>query len=230
MTQFSQPEIIAHRGLHETAHENTMASFDLAASAGAAAIELDVHSTADGVIVVHHDFEIAASGSLLAISNSTYQQAKDAAAANSFELPVLSDVLNRFSGLLKVYIEVKAPAIELAVARVVRSSQCELAVHSFDHRVVKAIRDFVPGLQTGVLTVGRPVDPVSLMRAADATDYWPQADFVDRELVDYVHASGGRIVVWTANRPEQWDRLTRLGVDGICTDRPDHLRDWLKSK
>lgn len=230
MTQIIMPEIIAHRGLHESARENTMAAFEAALSGGSAAIELDVHATADGVIVVHHDFDISAAGKRIMLAESSHEQVRAAAAANGFEVPVLSDVLTRFSGILKVYIEVKASGIELEVARVVRESDCELAVHSFDHRIVRTIRDFVPGLQTGVLTVSRPIDPVAVMHAANSADYWPQVDFVDEDLIDQIHEAGGRVIVWTANRPDQWDRLTRLGVDGICSDRPDTLHDWLASK
>ncbi len=226
MNRPAQPEIIAHRGLHDIARENTLDAFDRASTAGASAVELDVHSSADGVIVVHHDFDIAAPAGRLSIADSSLEQLRVAAAANSFELPTLSEVLNRFSGTLKVYVEVKAPGIELPVARIVRESSCALAVHSFDHRIVQTVRDYAPGLETGVLIVSRPIDPAAVMRAANAIDYWPQFDFVDQELVDHIHEAGGRVVAWTANSPEQWKRLTKLGVDGICTDHPDALRDW----
>lgn len=224
-----RPEIIAHRGLHEVARENTVDAFERAASVGASAIELDVHATSEGVVVVHHNFDIQSGNVPLPLKTATYEQARSAAIAQGFDLPKLTDVLNQFAGRLKVYIEVKAAGIELDVARIIRESECELAVHSFDHRIVKTIRDFVPGVQTGVLTVGRPVDPVSIIRAASATDYWPQVDFVDQDLVDSIHESRGRLIVWTANRPDQWERLTSFGVDGICTDRPDNLSEWQQS-
>src|SRR5687767_7507148 len=50
-----RPEVIAHRGLPRMARENTLSSFALAIDAGADAIELDVHATREGVVVVHHD-------------------------------------------------------------------------------------------------------------------------------------------------------------------------------
>lgn len=227
--EMKQPEIIAHRGLHVDAHENTLAAFEAALEAGADGIELDVHGTSDGMIVVHHDAAIPSRRGETAheLATASLQNSRKTATEAGFELPLLVDVLDLCRGRAKVYIEVKAPGIELMVARLIRTESCELALHSFDHRVVKRIRDFVPGLETGILTVGRPVEPARLLQDAFATDYWPQADFVDEDLVSAVHEVGGRVVVWTANAPDQWARLTTLGVDGICTDRPDLLRSTL---
>jgi glycerophosphoryl diester phosphodiesterase len=217
----SRTEIIAHRGLHVVARENTFESFELAVTAGADAIELDVHATRDGKIVVHHDPEIPVGSDRIAIDSTDLAGLTAAAAKSGFDLPVLGEVLERMAGRAKVYIEVKALGIELLVARVVRESACEIAVHSFDHRVVRKIRDFVPGIQTGILTVSRPVAPASMMAAAGATDYWPHLDFVDQELVDEIHDGGGRVIVWTPNTNVDWVRLAGLNVDGLCTDRCD---------
>jgi glycerophosphoryl diester phosphodiesterase len=220
-------EVIAHRGLHLEHRENTIEAFEAAVAAGADAIELDVHASRDGDLLVHHDPSIpSAAGSPVSIAEGSTADLRSAARALNFTIPTLDEVLQRFAGRAKVYIEVKAQDIELLVSRAVRTSQAEIAVHSFDHRIVRKIRDFVPGIQTGVLTVGRPVRPAHLLADAIATDYWPQTDFVDADLVSDVHAAGGRVVVWTANRPGEWERLARLNVDAICTDRPDQLREW----
>lgn len=223
-------EVIAHRGLHAEHRENTLGAFEAAIAAGADAIELDVHASADGDVLVHHDSGIPSSGDgPLSISANTTANLNAAANELKFELPTLSQVLERFSGRAKIYIEVKAPDIELMVARVVRTSTADVAVHSFDHRIVKKVRDFVPGVQTGVLTVSRPIHPQHLLRDADASDYWPQIDFVDRDLVRLVHDFGGRVIVWTANLAADWERLISMNVDGLCTDHPDELRQWMGS-
>lgn len=221
-------EVIAHRGLHARARENTLAAFEEAISAGADALELDVHASSDGIVVVHHDAAIGmADGKTVSIAELPADGVREAARNAKFEISTLDEVLNAVAGRAKLYIEVKAPGIELIVARIVRASEFPLAVHSFDHRIVKTIRGFVPGIQTGVLTVSRPMNPANILFDAAANDYWPQVDFVDGDLVAEVHDAGGRVIVWTANRPDQWERLARLNVDGICTDRPDQLRAWL---
>jgi glycerophosphoryl diester phosphodiesterase len=221
-------EVIAHRGLHTAARENTLSAFELAIAAGADAIELDVHATRDDTIVVHHDPGIALEGEEpVSIALHSTAEVRAAASRAGFELPTLDEVFEAVAGRAKIYIEVKALDIELLVSRVLRKTDQRVAVHSFDHRVVRRIRDFVPGIQTGALTVSRPVNPVRLLRDASASDYWPQADFVDSELVSDIHEAGGRVIAWTANRPEQWEHLLKMRVDGICTDRPDDLRKWL---
>ncbi|MGL4256352.1 MAG: glycerophosphodiester phosphodiesterase [Microbacterium sp.] len=46
------------------------------------------------------------------------------------------------------------------------------------------------------------------------------------EVVDEIHAAGGRVVVYTLNDDTQWDAVTALGVDGIVTDDPRLLSEW----
>lgn len=223
-----QIEVIAHRGLHDTATENTLAAFEAAVSAGADSFELDVHAAADGTVVVHHDASVGAK-TAVNIAEVSAAEVLKAGQDAGLQIPTLEVVLKQFAGMAKVYIEVKAPNMELLVARLIRESSCEVAVHAFDHRVVKELRDFVPGVQTGVLTVSRPVDPAAVLRSAHANDYWPQIDFVDEVLVQDIHAAGGRVIAWTANTPEQWQRCMGAGVDGICTDRPDLLKKWIEA-
>lgn len=224
-----QTEIIAHRGLHQSARENTLEAFEAAVSAGADAIELDVHASADGVVLVHHDAAVMGK-TPVNIAESSAAEILAAGRDAKLEIPSLEAVLKQFAGRAKVYVEVKAPNVELIVARVIRDSPCEVAVHAFDHRVVKTLRDFVPGVQTGVLTVSRPVDPVSILRSANANDYWPQIDFVDDALVEEIQGAGGRVIVWTANSPQQWKRCLTAQVDGICTDKPDLLKEWMETQ
>lgn len=221
----ARTEVIAHRGLHTRYRENTLDAFEGAVAAGADAVELDVHASVDGGVIVHHDQAIAhADGQSFVIAQTpTVELLK-------LGVPTLGQVLDRFVGRAKIYIEVKAPGIELLVARVVRESEAEAAIHSFDHRIVRKIRDLVPGIQTGILTVGRPINPTRLLADAAANDYWPQSDFVDADLVAEVHQAGGRVIVWTANKESEWVRLIEMNVDAICTDRPDLLQAWVEGQ
>ncbi|HKY98301.1 MAG TPA: glycerophosphodiester phosphodiesterase [Gemmatimonadaceae bacterium] len=100
------------------------------------------------------------------------------------------------------------------------------SVHSFDHRIVKRMLEILPSVRTGILQVAYPIDSRAAMRDAGATDLWQHADFVDARLVADVHASGGQLIVWTANTATTWERLAALGVDGICTDNVDAYLDW----
>jgi glycerophosphoryl diester phosphodiesterase len=75
-----------------------------------------------------------------------------------------------------------------------------------------------PGIARGVLEVSRHVDAASSLRTVGARDLWQLIEFIDEELVQQVHAAGGRVVAWTANDAADVERLAALGVDGFCGD------------
>lgn len=212
MTRFV--EIIAHRGANREAPENTMAAFQRALALGVQGIELDVQLTRDGVPVVHHDPRLRdGSDDLIGSLDMTDVRRRIGA-------PDLSEVLDLVNEQCTVYVEIKAAGAVEAVARLLRDRQDWCVAHSFDHRAVLRARSLDPRLSTGILLVSYLVDIAGAMRAADARDVWQQADFIDRELTDRVHAAGGRVVAWTVNDPQRARTLTALGVDAICTDDP----------
>ena len=224
------PEAISHRGLRANAPENTIPAFLDALTAGAEAIELDVHASADGTVFVHHDFHfLDADGVRRDFRETDSREIASAKIDGNVAIPSLDAVLEAIGIRARVYIEVKARGIESDVVRCLRRhfvDRDNYAVHAFDHRVVKRVLSLMPSARTGILQVAYPIDTSAAMRAAGASDLWQQADFIDSTLVADVHAYGGRIVAWTANDPTQWQTLSELGVDGICTDRVDAYVQW----
>jgi glycerophosphoryl diester phosphodiesterase len=104
-------------------------------------------------------------------------------------------------------------------------------VRSFDHRCVRLLRRLEPGL-TGAILIAEtaPVAPAELMARAEAQVYCPGYWFLDAALVRAVRAAGGRVLPWTVNQPENWQRLLDWGVDGITTDVPDRLALFLRER
>ena len=220
------PQAIAHRGVRDRYPENSLPAFIAAVDAGADAVELDVHATIDGVVVVHHDAQLSRdSASPLAgraISALSYDELASFELAPGVSVPTLDDTLHAVSSRAKVYIEIKAAKIESLVANLLAkipdaASTC--AIHSFDHRIVRRFREIAPTIPAGILIVAYPVDAASLLSAANARDLWQSCEFIDRDLVDSIHAADGRVIAWTCNDSAEWRRLRELGVDGICTDR-----------
>ena len=218
------PELIGHRGTPRERPENTLASFLRALDLGADAVELDVHATSDGVVVVHHDF-IPRADSNVARLRGRPIAALTAAELETFQvsgepIPTLTAVLEAVGSRATVYVEIKGRDIEAAVVATiasVRSAQ-HVAVHSFDHRAVVRARAIQPKLPSGILSASYLIDPQGALRAANARDYWQEASMLDEALVDAVHAGEGRVIAWTVNDPEHARRLASMGVDGICTD------------
>jgi glycerophosphoryl diester phosphodiesterase len=128
----------------------------------------------------------------------------------------------------------EAPGLlERRLVEVVRSEGMagRSAVRSFDHRSVRAVRRLAPELPAAVLIAETaPVDPVALVRQADAQAYCPGFEFLDEPQVRRLHAAGVRVVPWTVNEPEDWERLVAWGVDGLTTDYPDRLAAWLRQQ
>jgi glycerophosphoryl diester phosphodiesterase len=229
------PEIIAHRGASRQRRENTLAAFERAFALGADAIELDVHATADGVVVVHHDPVLGADAGALAgraIASLRAAEVQGGDAAAETRIPSLDEVLSLVNGRATVYVEIKGAGIESRVVDAIarspgRGARC--AVHSFDHRAARRARELSGGvvageIPAGILLVSRPIDPVAVMRAAGARDLWQHWELLDADLVAAVHGADGRVVAWTVNDPTVARAFATMGVDGICTDVPDLMR------
>jgi glycerophosphoryl diester phosphodiesterase len=218
----SRPTVIAHRGVHQNARENTLRAFELSLVEGIAAIELDVHRSVDGVVVVHHDAGLRrADGSMLQISRSSRAELGRAREGTD-AIPSLDDVLDLVRSRAHVHIEMKQPRIGESIVEVLaRHPGADASVHSFHYPSILELKRLAPGLRTGVGVAAYHVDAASPLREASASDYWAQWDLIDAVMVESIHRAGGRVIAWTVNRPEDAADLAAMRVDGICTDAAD---------
>ena len=195
--------------------ENTLPSFAAALDAGADGIELDVHATADGVVVVHHDPCLRGG---MEIARATWSEISHLGKASGLEVPTLADVCELVADRAELYVEIKGAGIEEDVLRVLAAHRGTHAIHSFDHEAIARLarRDESPPL--GLLFERAVPDVRALLASHGARDAWPHHSLVDARLVTSVHDAGGRVIAWTVNQRAEIARLTALGVDGICTD------------
>jgi glycerophosphoryl diester phosphodiesterase len=220
-------EGISHRGAHQTLPENSIPAFLRAIELGADAIELDVHATSDGVVIVHHDPTVTATGVATSrLLDLTASELGRFPLAHGIAIPTLGTVLNAIGDRAKVYVEIKARDIEPLVVRCIRESPANCAVHAFDHRIVRNVKALFPAIRTGVLEVARHIDPVASLLAAGAEDLWQEASFIDEDLIARAHAVNARVIAWTSDDVDQWETLSGMGVDGICTNRIAELAAW----
>ena len=225
-----RPWIIGHRGSPRDHRENTLRSFRCAFDAGADAIELDVHGTADGAVVIHHDATTNSrpgeSGPLVLIADTPLSALRELPIPDG-PIPTLDELLAQTPEDRTVFVEVKATGIEEAVVSVIRASARRCAVHSFDHRVARRIREVAPEIPVGILQTSYPIDPVRPMHDAGARDLWQHWELIDSDLIERVHADGGQVIAWTVNDGDVARRLVRWRVDGICTDVPAAMRELI---
>ena len=220
-------EIIGHRGSPRDYRENTLPSFERAFQVGADAVELDVHATRDGVVVIHHDAATNSrpgdTGPVAVIADSTLDVLRGISVSGA-AIPALDEMLATVPERATVYVEVKAPGIEDAVAGVIQSSGKQCAVHSFDHRIARRVHELAPTIPVGILQTSYPVDPLRPMRDAGARDLWQHWELIDEWLIQRVHGNGGRVIAWTVNDAAVARRLCGWGIDGICSDVPAAMR------
>lgn len=220
----ARPSVIAHRGASGYEYENSLAAFRRAVMLDADGVELDVHASRDGRLVVHHDPALPGLGPISGLDLAAIREAR---LPNGEPVPLLSDVLD-LMGDRDVWVEVKglAPAWDRALLATLDHGPVphRYAVHSFDHRLVARLGQVRPGLRRGVLLSAYLADTVSAMQAVGATTLWQEWHFVDEDLVRAVHAAGLGVVAWTVNEPADLRRLAQLGVDGLCGNYPDRIR------
>ena len=219
----ARPARIAHRGAPREYPENTLPSFARAVELGADGIELDVHATRDGVVVVHHDpvpratvADRALAGR--SIADLTHGQLGAFSVAPGISIPTLAEVLSLVGDAAVVYVELKGAGIERQVIEVIRESRARCAIHSFDHAAVARAKTLAPEIRRGLLFSRRPRDPAASMQAAGALDAWAEWPLVDQAFVASVRRIGGSVIAWTVNDAAAAQYLTSMGVDGLCTD------------
>jgi glycerophosphoryl diester phosphodiesterase len=219
-------DIFAHRGSAQKARETTLDAFIAARELGADGVELDVHLTADGCVVVHHDADLPGKGPIASLSRS--------------QLPGwLPELEQAFEACrpLAVNVEIKAdPEIpgdqhqlvaRLAAMLASRPEEGRIVVSSFSLAALDAFSALAPGLSTGLL-VEPTDDPVTALRAASDHGHGGLHPFflaVDEALVEAANAFELAIRPWTVDDPAQITRLAGLGVDAVITnDVPAALR------
>ena len=214
-------ERIGHRGAPRRYLENTTAAFTEAVRLGADAIELDVHVTADGLPVVHHDPVLSAmvtpAGYVrkpIASLNAASIGEIDLGAGS--KIPTLAEILRVMKGR-KAYVEVKEGDIQ-AVADVIDASGTTCAVHSFDHEAIVSARRLAPHIPRGVLFDEWPESPAAIVERTAARDVWPKNSLLTYARVKEIQGIGCRVIVWTVNDAERIRELTEWGVEGICSD------------
>lgn len=220
--------VIGHRGASGHALENSLRAFELCVSDPTLrcdGVELDVHTTADGELVVHHDAEIPGQGPIDAM---TMGELRALSLADGSPIPSLADALAILEPI-EVFIEAKGlPAAGMSSLLAIVAGHrfpARLHVHAFDHRILRRLRDRSATLSLGALSSSYPLDPVGPVLAAGANTLWQEWHLIDQPLVDDCRARGVRVMAWTVNDRAVATRLAAMGVAGVCGNWPERLRD-----
>jgi glycerophosphoryl diester phosphodiesterase len=220
----TRPLVIAHRGASSIELENSLAAFRAAAGQGADGVELDIHATLDGELVVHHDPSILG----LPIGQARSYDLAELRLSNGEAIPTLKQALDVLGPKLQVFVEVKSldPRWDDRLLETLDSgpNPAGYAVHSFAFHVVKRLGEKRPSLPRGILSEVRTRSPRQTLADASAQTLWQERSTVDEALVKTVHDLGAGLIVWTVDNTGDMERLVRWGVEGICTNHPERAR------
>jgi glycerophosphoryl diester phosphodiesterase len=243
-----RPLVYAHRGGAALRPENTLAAFAHGLALGADGLELDVHLSRDGAVVVHHDDRLdrttnatgpvaARSEAELAAVDAGYRfspSGQDFPFRNAgLGVPSLRAVLERHP--VPMIIELKSANPEVArktVDEIRRADAVDRVVlGSFSYRVLHAARVYEPRIATGACReetrwalyqswVGWPLGRTRY-REFQVPERAGRTTIVTPAFVRHAHRARVQVKVWTVDDRDDIDRLLDWGVDGIISDRPD---------
>ena len=243
-----RPLVFAHRGGGGLAPENTLAAFDRGLALGADGLELDVHLSRDGVVVVHHDRTLDRTTNLGgAVRDRTAAELARADAGHYFPVgdgfpyrgqglgvPTLAEVLRRHRDV-PVVIELKVNSRELArgVVDVVRAADAvdRVCLGSVGLRVLRAARELEPAMATSAAReevrwalyrswCRWPVSRVAY-GGYQVPEWSGRTRVVSPRFIEAAHPARLGVQVWTVDTEDVARRLLGWGVDALITDRPD---------
>jgi len=246
-----RPRLFGHRGAAGVAPENTLPSFERAVRDGAGYLELDVHATRDGVVVVIHDptLERTTDGAG-AVRELTFEELRRHDAGCRFEsdgaypfrgrgirVPALEELLDAFPDVpLNIEIKQTEPAIESRVVALLERKRAlaRTLLAAEEDAIMRRVRAHAPEAATSA-SYGEAHDFFERCFAARFAGYAPVAralqiparigevELVTAATVAAAHRHGIEMHVWTVNEEREMERLLDLGVDGVMSDFPERL-------
>lgn len=234
-------KIFGHRGAKGYYPENSLLSFEKAIDMGVDGLELDVHYTKDGVLVVFHDFELNRmtdlDGMIFEKTWSELSSVKLKHETYEAGIPTLEMVLElivskqkELNKTIELNVEFKAGSdlykgIEQATVALCLQylSKEQLIFSSFDHFALLAIKAVDKTLRTGVLTTAAMVEPWAYVQKLGADFYHPYYLTLTPQVLQSYGQAQLQINTYTVNDLNLAKQLKAAGVYGIITDIPDQV-------
>jgi glycerophosphoryl diester phosphodiesterase len=246
--------IVGHRGAAADAPENTVISAQRAWEQGADAVEIDVHASADGHVVVIHDDTLKRTvGRSAPVASLPLAELRELEAGRwkgpefvGARIPTLDEIIATIPEGGRLFVEIKVgPEIVPEIRRVLEATGAgpeRITIISFHRDTLQAVRKFLPAYpalwliddpQAG-LNLGRPPKRPAIgeLIAAAKQDGLAGLSFrhswpLQPAEADPLRAQALELHVWTVNDPEVARRWISLGAASITTDRPGWLREQL---
>lgn len=227
--------VLGHRGASAEAPANTVRAFRQAVAGGADGVELDVHLSRDGQVVVVHDDTLALSPGVTApVRAMTLAQMREADVGEGERVPTLDEALESVGPEAIVNIELKGTSVrteglEAAVVRTVHAHAMagRVIISSFNPVRLARVAQLDANLPRAMLHgPGSPIYVRDLwfLPLVQPDALHPHYSQVDDRYMAWARGHGARVNVWTVNDADEVRRLLDLGVDAVITDDPRQMR------
>ncbi len=216
---------IGHRGAKGYVAENTLVSFAKAIELNVDAIELDVHLSSDGEVMVIHDKTINRT-----TEATGFVKDYSASELKKIGIPTLNDVLLYVNRRCTINIEIKDATAAQKVIQIVEKQVNEqnwnynqFEVSSFIWESLEIISKLNSNIALGVLTEDSIEKALAFAIQIKAKSINPYFKILNTKNVNLLHSNGFKIYAWTVNTPEDLIFVKSLNVDGIISDFPDRI-------
>ncbi|MBN2710637.1 MAG: glycerophosphodiester phosphodiesterase [Calditrichaceae bacterium] len=236
-------KLIAHRGEHELAPENTITAFQLAVKQGATALETDVRLCADGEVVLFHDYTLSRHfKDRRKIAVCTLKELKSLSFSGqkykyTDQIATLNELLESFKGTIPINIDIKTYLIPnkelcLKVIRAVERHNMinQVWVSSFNPVDLHFLKKAQPALRTGYLynSLGMIHFFIDIFLKSDA--WHPHYSQVSPGFFSLAERMGKEVYIWTVNKPAVLKKISKHKFNGIITDKFFRTRPLAEQK
>lgn len=205
--------------------ENTLRSFVAAEQAGLDVIELDLHLSRDGALVVMHDADVdRTTDGTGPIAERTLDELRTLDAGRGQRVPIFEEVLDAVRSPLQAEIKDLAAARALAEVLHRRDLVGRVEVSSFHDEAITEIARLVPGVRTALIASRFGPDVVERATEAGAETVCLNIRRLTLEVVEAARKADLRIIGWVVNTQDQLRLVRALELDGATTDYPEIKR------
>ena len=222
---------IGHRGASGHEPENTIISFEKALELGVDQIELDVHLSADGIIMVIHDETIDRMTEAVGlVQDYTCCQLQAFKVVKKQFIPTLEEALNVIGKKCSVNIEIKSNELSNQLVSIIERYVAEkkwtyghFIVSSFAWNNLEQVRNLNSNIPIAVLTEEDIEQAIDFAKKIKAQAINPAFHLLTNENVGSIQEAGFKVYPWTVNEIADIDKMKKYTVDGIISDFPDLL-------
>lgn len=222
---------IAHRGAKAYEPENTLQAFQKALDLNSDGIELDVHLSSDGYLIVIHDETIdrTTNGKGL-VNDFTLAELKSFLIDGKYQIPTLNEVFDLVNKKCFINIELKgletAPKVVELIEKYISEKDWKyehFIISSFDWNMLEETSKLNPSISIGVLTEENIDTALAFAEKIKAKAIHPDFQLLNAENVQQMQEQGFLVLPWTVNSEEDIQKVKTYQVNGIISDNPDKI-------